>query len=62
MAPGLPHIGTLGSTTTMIMRAFREICDIPAKLICFSDDLDGMRKVPGNVPNQKELAKICKNP
>ena len=44
---GLPHIGTFGEVarTTMIMRAFREICDIPAKLICFSDDLDGMRKV-----------------
>ena len=46
----------------MIMRAFREICDIPAKLICFSDDLDGMRKVPGNVPNQKELAEHLQKP
>ena len=61
---GLPHIGTFGEVarTTMIMRAFREICDIPAKLICFSDDLDGMRKVPGNVPNQEELAEHLQKP
>jgi len=55
---GLPHIGTFGEVlrTTMIRRAFEVISDIPTKLICFSDDLDGMRKVPGNVPNQEELA------
>ena len=55
---GLPHIGTFGEVlrTTMIRRAFEEISDIPTKLICFSDDLDGMRKVPGNVPQQEMLA------
>lgn len=55
---GLPHIGTFGevSRTTMVMRAFREISDIPTKLICFSDDMDGLRKVPTNVPNQELLA------
>ncbi|MBD3665903.1 lysine--tRNA ligase [Sulfitobacter aestuariivivens] len=55
---GLPHIGTFGEVlrTTMIKRAFEEISDIPTKLICFSDDLDGMRKVPGNVPQQEMLA------
>ena len=49
---GLPHIGTFGEVlrTTMIKRAFEEISDIPTKLVCFSADLDGMRKVPGNVP------------
>lgn len=54
---GLPHIGTFGEVlrTTMIQRAFEEISDIPTKLICFSDDLDGMRKVPGNVPNSEQL-------
>ncbi len=54
---GLPHLGTFGEVarTTMVMRAFREISDIPTKLICFSDDLDGMRKVPGNVPNSDAL-------
>jgi len=61
---GLPHIGTFGEVarTTMIMRAFREISDIPAKLICFSDDLDGMRKVPGNVPNQDMLQEHLQKP
>ena len=54
---GLPHIGTFGEVlrTTMIRRAFEAISDIPTRLICFSDDMDGMRKVPGNVPNQEML-------
>ena len=54
---GLPHIGTFGEVvrTTMVKRAFEELCDIPTKLICFSDDLDGLRKVPNNVPNPEEL-------
>lgn len=56
---GLPHIGTFGevSRTTMVKKAFDIICDIPSKLICFSDDLDGFRKVPKNVPMQDELLK-----
>ena len=55
---GLPHIGTFGEVarTTMIRRAFEVISDIPTRLICFSDDLDGMRKIPENVPNQDMLA------
>ncbi|MEL6596273.1 MAG: lysine--tRNA ligase [Pseudomonadota bacterium] len=54
---GLPHIGTFGEVarTTMVRRAFEILSDIPTKLICFSDDLDGFRKVPGNVPMQQEL-------
>ncbi len=54
---GLPHIGTFGEVlrTTMIRRAFEVISDIPTRLICFSDDLDGMRKVPDNMPNQELL-------
>ena len=54
---GLPHIGTFGEVlrTTMIRRAFEVISDIPTRLICFSDDLDGMRKVPDNVPQQELL-------
>ena len=61
---GLPHIGTFGevSRTTMVMRAFREISDIPTKLICVSDDLDGMRKVPSNVPDPKALAAHMQKP
>jgi len=54
---GLPHIGTFGEVarTTMVRRAFEVISDIPTKLLCFSDDMDGMRKVPENVPNQEML-------
>ena len=61
---GLPHIGTFGEVlrTTMIRRAFEVISDIPTKLICFSDDLDGMRKVPGNVPQQEMLAEHMHKP
>lgn len=56
---GLPHIGTFGEVarTTMVMRAFQRLApDIPTKLICFSDDMDGFRKVPTNVPKQDMLA------
>ncbi len=55
---GLPHIGTFGEVarTTMVRRAFEVISDIPTRLICFSDDMDGLRKVPGNVPDQEGLA------
>ncbi|MFV2003414.1 MAG: lysine--tRNA ligase, partial [Paracoccaceae bacterium] len=54
---GLPHIGTFGEVarTTMIRRAFQLISDIPTRLIVFSDDMDGMRKVPGNVPDPRAL-------
>lgn len=54
---GLPHIGTFGEVarTTMVRRAFELISDIPTKLICFSDDMDGFRKVPSNLPMQEEL-------
>ena len=61
---GLPHIGTFGEVarTTMIKRAFEEISDIPTKLVCFSDDLDGLRKVPGNVPNPERLEQHWQRP
>lgn len=54
---GLPHLGTFGEVarTTMVRRAFEVLCDIPTKLICFSDDMDGFRKVPSNVPMQEKL-------
>ena len=57
---GLPHIGTFGEVcrTTMVMNAFKALHpEIPAKIICFSDDMDGFRKVPGNVPNPEMLEK-----
>lgn len=61
---GLPHIGTFGEVarTTMIRRAFEVISDIPTKLISFSDDLDGMRKIPGNVPNPEKLEQYIQMP
>jgi lysyl-tRNA synthetase, class I len=57
---GLPHIGTFGEVvrTTMVRRAFQRLSDIPTKLFAFSDDMDGLRKVPDNVPNQAMLAKF----
>ena len=61
---GLPHIGTFGEVarTTMIRRAFEVISDIPTRLICFSDDVDGMRKVPENVPQQDMLRQHMQKP
>ncbi|MEO1493503.1 MAG: lysine--tRNA ligase [Pseudomonadota bacterium] len=61
---GLPHIGTFGEVarTTMVRRAFEVISDIPTRLICFSDDMDGMRKVPENVPNPEALAEHLQKP
>jgi lysyl-tRNA synthetase class 1 len=56
---GLPHIGTFGDVarTTMVRHAFRVLTDdkIPTRLIAFSDDMDGMRKIPPNVPNRELL-------
>ncbi|MCB9983404.1 MAG: lysine--tRNA ligase [Rhodospirillales bacterium] len=55
---GLPHIGTFGEVarTTMVMHAFQRLAPgIPTKIICFSDDMDGLRKVPTNVPNPELL-------
>ncbi|MEZ5813883.1 MAG: lysine--tRNA ligase [Alphaproteobacteria bacterium] len=62
---GLPHIGTFGEVarTTMVLRAFKRLApDIPVKLICFSDDMDGFRKVPTNVPNQDMLKESLGKP
>lgn len=61
---GLPHIGTFAEVgrTSMIIEAFRKISDIPAKLYVFSDDMDGMRKVPTNLPNQDMLQKYIDMP
>jgi lysyl-tRNA synthetase, class I len=54
---GLPHIGTFGEVvrTTMVRQAFRRMSDLPARLFAFSDDMDGLRKVPDNVPNKEML-------
>jgi lysyl-tRNA synthetase, class I len=57
---GLPHIGTFGEVarTTMVRHAFRVLTEdkVPTRLICFSDDMDGLRKVPDNIPNKEMLA------
>ncbi|MDE0051682.1 MAG: lysine--tRNA ligase [Rhodospirillales bacterium] len=49
---GLPHIGTFGEVarTTMVRHAFAALSDIPTRLVAFSDDMDGLRKVPDNIP------------
>jgi len=54
---GLPHIGTFGEVarTSMVRKAFAELSDIPTRLFAFSDDMDGLRKVPDNVPQQEML-------
>ena len=63
---GLPHIGTFGEVarTTMVRHAFRVLTDdkIKTRLIAFSDDLDGLRKVPDNVPNKEMLEKHLGKP
>jgi lysyl-tRNA synthetase, class I len=57
---GLPHIGTFGEVarTTMVRHAFRVLTDdkVKTRLIAFSDDMDGLRKVPDNVPNREMMA------
>ncbi len=61
---GLPHIGTFGEVcrTTMVIHALKKISDIPTKLFTFSDDLDGLRKVPENIPNKEILEKNLNKP
>ena len=63
---GLPHIGTFNEVvrTTMVRNAFRALTDdaIPTRLISFSDDMDGLRKVPPNLPNQAMLTEDLGKP
>ncbi|MDR3031124.1 MAG: lysine--tRNA ligase [Holosporales bacterium] len=61
---GLPHIGTFGEVlrTTIVMNAFKLLTGISAKIFVFSDDMDGLRKVPTNVPNQEILQKNLEKP
>ena len=58
-ASGLPHLGTFGEATrpTLVRNAFRALTEdaIPTRLIVFSDDMDGFRKIPDNVPNREML-------
>ena len=63
---GLPHIGTFGEVarTTMVRHAFRMLTQdkVKTRLLCFSDDMDGMRKIPDNVPNQDMLRAYLHKP
>jgi lysyl-tRNA synthetase class 1 len=63
---GLPHIGTFGEVarTTMVRHAFRVLTDdrVKTRLIAFSDDMDGLRKVPDNIPNKDLVAAHLNKP
>ena len=61
---GLPHIGTFGEVvrTSMVKNALNSIVQCPTKLITFSDDMDGLRKVPENVPNKEMLREFIGKP
>jgi lysyl-tRNA synthetase class 1 len=63
---GLPHIGTFGEVarTTMVRHAFRVLTEdkVQTRLLCFSDDMDGLRKVPDNVPDPAALQPFLQMP
>src|SRR5947209_3535892 len=63
---GLPHIGTFGEVvrTTMVRHAFHVLTEdkVRTRLIAFSDDMDGLRKVPDNVPNREMVAQHLDKP
>jgi len=61
---GLPHIGTFAEVarTTMMVNAIKQIIDIPTEIITFSDDMDGLRKIPDNIPNKGILEKNLHKP
>ena len=52
---GLPHIGTFGEVarTSMMVNALNQLTDLPKEIITFSDYMDGLRKIPDNVPNKE---------
>ena len=61
---GLPHIGTFGEVarTSMMVNALNQLTNLPTEIITFSDDMDGLRKVPDNVPNQELLQQNLHKP
>lgn len=61
---GLPHIGTFAEVlrTSLVRHAFEKISDIPTKLIAFSDDMDGLRKIPDNIPNPEMVSQHLGKP
>jgi len=61
---GLPHIGTFGEVarTSMVVNALNYLTDLPKEIITFSDDMDGLRKIPDNVPKKEILRKNLHKP
>ncbi len=61
---GLPHIGTFGEVfrTSLVRRVFDRLSDIPSRLYAFSDDMDGLRKVPDNLPNAEMVTEHLGKP
>jgi len=61
---GLPHIGTFAEVarTTMMVNAIKQIANIPTEIITFSDDMDGLRKIPENIPNKEILKENLNKP
>jgi len=61
---GLPHIGTFGEVarTSMVRHALTLLTDVPSRILCFSDDMDGLRKVPDNIPNKEMVEKYLGQP
>ena len=61
---GLPHIGTFGEVarTSMVVNALNHLTDVPKEIITFSDDMDGLRKIPENIPNQEILSENLHKP
>ncbi len=61
---GLPHIGTFGEVarTSMIVNALNYLSDLPKEIITFSDDMDGLRKIPENITNTEVLKKNLHKP
>ncbi len=61
---GLPHIGTFGEVarTSWVRQAFMQLSDVPTRLFAFSDDMDGLRKVPDNIPNRDMVSEHLGKP
>ena len=61
---GLPHIGTFGEVarTSMMVNALKHLTDLPTEILTFSDDMDGLRKVPENIPNKELLEENLHKP
>ena len=61
---GLPHIGTFAEVarTSMVVNALNNLTDLPKEIITFSDDMDGLRKIPENIPNSELLSKNLGKP